>query len=103
MSTKYRFTENEVPHFITMPFVVWIDLFSREKYKELLIENIKFCIKEKGLSIHAYVIMTNHVHMIVRSKEDQDLAGIIRDFKRFTAKKIYEELKNDKLKADVIG
>jgi REP element-mobilizing transposase RayT len=80
MSTKYRFTENEVPHFITMTLVEWLDLFSREKYKELVIENIKFCIKEKGLSVHAYVVMTNHLHMIVRSEKDKDLAGIIRDF-----------------------
>ena len=80
MSTKYRFTENEVPHFITMTLVEWLDLFSREKYKELVIENLKFCIKEKGLSVHAYVVMTNHLHMIVRSEKDKDLAGIIRDF-----------------------
>ncbi len=40
--------------------------------------------------------------MIVRSEKVKDLAGIIRDFakgmpfhKRFTAKKIYEELKKD--------
>ncbi len=80
MSTKYRFTENEVPHFITMTLVEWIDLFSREKYKELVTENLKFCIKEKGLSVHAYVVMTNHLHMIVRSEKVKDLSGIVRDF-----------------------
>nr|MDQ3393737.1 transposase [Bacteroidota bacterium] len=84
-----------MPHFTTMTLVEWIELFSREKYKELVIENLKFCIKEKGLSIHAYVVMTNHLHMIVRSEKDKDLAGIIRDFKRFTAKKINVELKKD--------
>ncbi len=68
-----------------------------------MIENLKFCIKEKGLSIHAYVVMTNHLHMIVRSEKDKDLAGLIRDFKRFTAKKIYEELKKIMVKVGVIG
>jgi REP element-mobilizing transposase RayT len=63
-----------------MTLVEWLDLFSREKYKELVIENLKFCIKEKGLSVHAYVVMTNHLHMIVRSEKDKDQAGIIRDF-----------------------
>ncbi len=47
------------------------------------------------MSVHAYVVMTNHLHMIVRSEKVKELSGIIRDFKRFTAKKIYEELKKD--------
>jgi hypothetical protein len=52
MSNKYKFTGNEVPHFIIMTLVEWIELFSKEKYKELIIENLKFCKKEKGLSVH---------------------------------------------------
>ncbi len=41
--------------------------------------------------------------MIVRSEKNKDLAGIIRDFKRFTAKKIYEELQKDNVEVGAIG
>ncbi len=95
MSTVYRFTENDIPHFITMTLVEWIDLFNRQRYKDLLVDNLKHCIKNKGLVIHAYVIMSNHIHLIVRTKNDEKLASVVRDFKRYTAKVIYETLKSD--------
>jgi len=96
MSNAYRFSDSEIPHFITMTLVEWIDLFNREKYKEIIIDNLKFCAENKGLIIHAYVIMSNHIHMIVRTESDHKLSQVIRDFKRYTAKVIYETLKKDK-------
>jgi len=95
MSTKYRFSESHLPHFITLTLVEWIDLFSREKYKELIMDSLKFCISNKGLTVHAYVIMTNHIHLIVSAKEGVDLTTVVRDFKRYTAKVIYETLESD--------
>ena len=95
MSTKYRFSDNEIPHFVTLTLVEWIDLFSRERYKEIIIENLNYCIKNKGLKVYAYVIMPNHIHMIIKSVGKQSLSELIRDFKRYTAKVLYEKLKSD--------
>ncbi len=95
MSTKYRFSDNEIPHFVTLTLVEWIDLFSRERHKEIIIDNLNYCIKNKGLIVYAYVIMPNHMHMIVKSEGMQALAELIRDFKRYTAKILYEKLKSD--------
>ncbi|MDN5214123.1 transposase [Fulvivirgaceae bacterium BMA12] len=96
MSTKYRFSENDIPHFVTLTLIEWIDLFSRERYKEIIIDNLKYCIENKGLIIYAYVIMPNHIHVIIKSVEGQELSKIIRDFKRYTAKILYTTLKSDK-------
>jgi REP element-mobilizing transposase RayT len=38
--------------------------------------------------------MTNHVHLIVRSEEN-NLSAILRDFKKFTSKAIIAELKQE--------
>ena len=78
-----------------MTVVEWIDIFNRQEYKDLIINNLKICVEKKGLIIHAYVIMSNHIHMIARSKNDEDLANLIRDFKRYSARIIYEKLKDD--------
>lgn len=43
---------------------------------------------KNGLVIHAWVIMTNHVHMIVSRKGQMLLADIIRDMKKFTSLEI---------------
>ena len=95
MSTVYRFSENEIPHFITMTLVEWIDLFNRERYKEIIVDSLKYCIRHKGLVVHAYVIMSNHIHLIISTREQKKLAHIVRDFKRYTAKVLYETLKQD--------
>ena len=40
------------------------------------------------MEIYAYVVMTNHIHLIASRKEGQLLSDLIRDFKSFTAKQI---------------
>jgi len=37
--------------------------------------------------------MTNHLHLIARAKENYQLSDIIRDFKKFTAHKLLEHIK----------
>lgn len=44
-------------------------------------------MNEKGLYLFGYVIITNHLHLIVQQK-DGKLSGWVRDFKRFTSKKL---------------
>ena len=64
--TVYKIDPNpETMHFITLTTVDWVDIFTKAIYFEILINSLKFCQKEKGLIIHAYVLMTNHSHMIV--------------------------------------
>lgn len=97
MSTKYRFGNNEIPHFITMTTIEWIDLFNRHTYKQILIDNLKFCISNKSLNVHAFVIMSNHAHFIVSANDSNTLlSSIIKDYKRYSAKVIYETLEEDR-------
>ena len=85
-----------MPHFVTcIPISIginWIDVFSKEQYKEIVIESLKYCIEAKGLNLHEWVIMRNHLHLIVNAKEDQKLADIIRDFKKYTSKQIIKAI-----------
>lgn len=81
MSSKYKVGESAIPHFVTFTVVGWIDVFSRERYKELFTESLKYCIEHKGLVLHAWVIMTNHVHLII-SSDTNKLEHIVRDIKK---------------------
>jgi len=51
-------------HFITCTVVGWLDVFTRSKYKDIIIDSLNYCIKNKGLVLNAYVIMSNHIHII---------------------------------------
>jgi hypothetical protein len=38
-----------------------VDVFSRKIYKDIVIESLDFCIKNKEMILYGYVIMTNHI------------------------------------------
>jgi len=92
MSTKYKFRDPEGVYFVTFAVVGWIDLFTRQIYRDILLDSFRYCIREKGLAIHGYVIMSNHVHLIISSKGKQSLSAIMRDLKKFSAVKIIREI-----------
>ena len=94
MSSKYKVGENAIPHFVTFSVVGWIDVFSREQYKELFLESLKYCQQKKGMVLHAWVIMTNHVHLIISSISNK-LEHVVRDLKKFTSKQISKAIKEN--------
>ena len=95
MSSRYKVSDNQIPYYITSTVVGSVDAFSREQYKEAICNSLLFCQKEKGLILHAYVIMTNHVHFIISAAQGYEIGHIIRDFKKFTSKKIVAAIENN--------
>ena len=94
MGYEYRIKDQHAIYFITSTVHQWVDVFTRQDYINILIESLKYCQKEKGLKIYAWVIMSNHIHLIVQS-EKVHLSDIIRDFKKFTAKQIIGAIENN--------
>ncbi|QSB25583.1 transposase [Flavobacterium sp. CLA17] len=93
MKEGYVIKDQNLPHFITSTVVDWIDVFSRQTYRDIVIESFDYCIKNKGMILYGYVIMSNHIHLIVQS-EDGRLSDLIRDFKKYIAKNILEKIQN---------
>jgi len=88
MSEKYKIRNPEGLYFITISVIKWIDVFTRNEYKNILLESLKFCQEKKGLDIFAWCIMTSHVHLIARGSSRFSLANTIRDFKKYTSVQI---------------
>ncbi len=80
----YKIRDQYAVHFITFAVVEWIDVFTRRSYADIVLDSLRYCIANKGLKVHAWCIMSNHVHMIV-SPPDGNLSDILRDFKKFTS------------------
>lgn len=51
MSTKYKFKNSDACYFISFATIEWIDVFTRKDYKNILVENLRYCQKEKGLEL----------------------------------------------------
>lgn len=81
-------------YFTTSTVVEWFPIFIDEEYFRILIESLNFCRENKGLKIHGYVIMLNHIHLL--SSTDGNISDIMRDFKTFTSHEIIKLLKNKK-------
>ena len=94
MGLTYTIKNQEGQYFITCTVHQWIDVFTRELYKEILLDSIRHCQKHKGLQVYGWVLMSNHIHMIIRSNKNK-LSDIIRDFKKYTATKIVEAISNN--------
>jgi REP element-mobilizing transposase RayT len=98
-SPRIQRGETNKIYFITITTIGWIDVFTNESYFDLLKNSLQHCIAEKGLILHEYVFMTNHIHLIAgASEKSQGLDAIIRDFKSFTTHEIKKLLKDDNRK-----
>ena len=76
MSSKYKFIDKEAIYFTTSTVVGWTDIFTRDIYREILLESLRYCQLNKGLRIHAWVLMTNHLHMICSCKSGYDIGKL---------------------------
>ena len=92
MSTKYKATTTEEAHFITITTVGWIDVFTRVNQKYNIINALNYCKQNKGLEIYAYVIMSSHIHLLCKATNGYIVSDVIRDFKKFTSKKIIQTI-----------
>lgn len=87
----YKIRNKAGIHFITFAVVEWIDVFTRKAYRDIVLESIRYCQKEKGLELYCWCLMSNHIHMIVSAKEN-NISDVLRDFKKFTSKKLLSDI-----------
>ena len=87
MAFTYRIYNQQGVYFITCTVNQWVDVFTRKEYINILLDSLRYCQKQKGLEILSWVVMTNHIHLIISTHKD-NLSDIIRDFKKFTASQI---------------
>lgn len=80
-------------YFATTTVIDWIDVFTRPVYKDIIVESLKYCSEKKGLIIYGWVLMTNHLHLLVGCDEELSISDILRDFKSYTSKEIKKAIK----------
>ncbi|MEO5889390.1 MAG: hypothetical protein ABIQ31_04015 [Ferruginibacter sp.] len=95
MSSRYKFADSKGLYFTTSTVVGWSDVFTRELYKTILLDSIRYWQFNQGLIIHAWVLMTNHFHTICSCNNGKDLGAIWRNSKSFTAMKLIDAIINN--------
>lgn len=72
---------------MTFQVIGWVDIFTRQIYRDIVLDSFRYCQKHKGLELNAYVIMSNHIHVIMASKHEK-LGSLLRDMKAHQARQI---------------
>ena len=68
MAGGYQVDDQEGIYFVTSTVHQWADVFTRKLYVDIILDSLRYCQENKGLEIYAWVVMSNHIHLIVRSK-----------------------------------
>ena len=95
MSRKYKIKDQNKLYFVTFTVINWIDVFIRDEYRNVFLESVLYCQKNKGLEVYAWCIMTSHIHMILGTSGENKLENIIRDLKSFTSRSIRKLLEGN--------
>ena len=48
MSRNYKFHNSEGLYFVSFAVVGWLDVFTRNEYKDLIVESLQFCQQKKA-------------------------------------------------------
>ena len=95
MSRNYKFHNPLGLYFVSFAVVHWLDVFTRNQYKDVLLDSLCYCQKEKGMEISAWCIMTNHVHLVFKIVNGEKPQQVLGDFKRFTSKKLVKMIRDN--------
>ncbi len=80
-------------YFITTKTADYAHIFQRDVIKRLLADTID-CMRLRELfTLYVFVIMPNHIHLIIQCPPDNPPADVIRDYKKYTADRIIRHYK----------
>ena len=84
----------EYPQFYTATILEWKHLLAEDKHKDIIIESLQFLVKEKRIVLNAFVVMSNHIHLIWQPMFGYTLFDIQSSFMKYTAQQFKSSLMN---------
>ncbi|MFN2458219.1 MAG: transposase [Chitinophagaceae bacterium] len=83
------------PVFFTATILEWKPLLKQDKYKDIIIDSLSYLVKDKRILLYAFVIMSNHLHVIWHVPDEHKQSDVQRDFLKFTAQMILKDLRRN--------
>jgi putative transposase len=87
----------EYPQFFTATNLNWRKLLQPDKYKDIIVNSLRFLVEDQRIKLYAFVIMCNHIHLIWQMQALIHSKDVQRDFLKYTGQRIKHDLfKNHK-------
>jgi len=87
--SRYKIYEPTHPHFLTCTVSHWLPIFTNTNSVEILIDSLTHLQKSDNLTIFAYVILENHLHLVASS---DDINKTMQKFKSYSAYELLQLL-----------
>ena len=75
-------------YFITTTAANRARFFNPDEHKEIIADSLDYMCLKGWFRLYAFVIMPNHIHLLVRFLSPFTLSNVMRDFKKYTSKQI---------------
>ena len=83
--------------YLTVTCLEWLPILEDDYFKGIITDSLYFLSENKRASIYAFVIMSNHLHLIWQILGNHRRDAVQRDFLKFTAQQILRVLKSESL------
>ena len=81
-----------LPPFFTATILEWNPLLKLDKYKEIIIRSLQYLTANKQITLYAFVIMNNHIHLIWQALPGKTPEQVQHSFMKYTAQQIKFDL-----------
>ena len=78
--------------FFTATILEWKHLLKPDKYKQIIVDSLRYLVEQKRVKVYAFVIMPNHLHLLWKMEEPHKREDVQRDFLKYTAQKMKYDL-----------
>jgi len=95
MPSGYKIDNQEGLYYFTFQLVEWVDVFTRQAIRDIFVNDLRYCQQNKDLVLCAWVLMSNHAHILAQSSVN-DLTGFVRDFKKHISKAIVDYIQTER-------
>jgi len=79
---------SNITYFLTTTVTGFAKLFHLPKLAEILVQNINFYRQKFQVKIHGYIIMSNHIQLLVTMGEKGNISRFMGQLKKYSAKQI---------------
>ncbi len=81
----------EHAEFLTITCLEWTHILKEDRFKDIVIDSLRFLSKEERIQVFGFVIMSNHFHLIWQMLGDHKLDDVQRDFLKFTSHEEHQQ------------
>ncbi len=87
--------KEEHPQFFTASILDWKPLLKEDAFKDIILNSLSYLVENRRIELYAFVIMTNHLHLIWQMGPGYLRSHVQRDFLKFTAQQMRFLLANE--------